>query len=147
MSQRLGASKGAARRGLVGGATALLVFGVLLVFVGLIAKTAGVTEDPNQAFGAVMTGLLPRWAGVIAILLVLTTVMSTADTEMFLTGGLLSRELARLRGAQTARSAAAATTIVNARVSIVLCSLVAIVLALLVRGGQLYVELSADREA
>lgn len=123
----------AARFGLIGGATAMLLFGALLVAVGLIARNAGVTTDPNQAFGAVMTKLLPPWAGALAILLVLSTVMSTADTEMFLTGGLLSREIGRLGRQKTASEVTVAVTVHRARLAVALCSVVAIILALLVR--------------
>jgi solute:Na+ symporter, SSS family len=123
----------AARVGLVGGALALLGFGVLLVLVGLIARGAAVTSDPNQAFGSVMTNLLPDWAATIAILLVLITVMSTADTEMFLTGGMISREILRFKGAKTVAAVAKSVDVRWARVGVLACSVAAILLALFVR--------------
>ena len=111
----------------------MLAFGGLLVLVGLIARSTAVTDDPNQAFGAVMTELLPPWAAAIAILLVLTTVMSTADTEMFLSGGLLSRELSRLQGHRSQDEIIASTSVKLARLAVSICTSVAVSLALYVR--------------
>jgi solute:Na+ symporter, SSS family len=123
----------AARIGLVGGALALVGFGALLVLVGLIARAASVTDDPNQAFRVVMTTMLPDWASIIAILLVLITVMSTADTEMFLTGGLVSREIMRFRGVRSVADIAKSVDVLQARIAVVACSVLAVLFALFVR--------------
>lgn len=123
----------AARVGLTGGGIALVSFGALLVAVGLIAAGRGLTTDPNAAFGAVMSAGLPQWAAVVAILLVLATVMSTADTEMFLTGGLISREIVRVRSRGTSAEIASSTSVPMARVAVILCSFAAMGFALLVR--------------
>ena len=129
----------AARIGLVGGAFSLLGFGTLLVIVGLIARAASVTDDPNQAFGAVMTTMLPGWASTVAIVLVLITVMSTADTEMFLTGGIVSREIMRWSRGRLAAKIASGVNVQWARVAVLGCSIAAVLLALFVRNlVQLY---------
>jgi Na+/proline symporter len=122
----------AARRGFVFGAAALFGFGVLLVLVGLIARTSMPGIDPNQAFGSVMTESLPPWAATAAILLVLTTVMSTADTEMFLLGGLAVREIAKFKGRQHPADVAASISVSDARLAVITCSISAALFALFV---------------
>lgn len=87
----------AARVGLVAGSLMLMAFGFGLVGLGILARNSEVTDSPDSAFIDVLAMRLPSWGLAAAVVLVLSTIMSTADTEMFLLSGMAERELARIR--------------------------------------------------
>jgi len=98
--QRLYAARSpaAARTGLLGAAVLFMVFGTVLVFVGIEANSLGLTTDPDAAFLAFFESGLPSWLTPLLVVLVLSAIMSTADTEVFLLSGLVLREADRLPG-------------------------------------------------
>jgi Na+/proline symporter len=106
--QRIYAAKSdrAARMGLFGGAGMLMLFGGALVALGIVARQSALITTPDAAFTGALSLLLPRWAVTLAVVLVLSTIMSTADTELFLLSGMLHREFIRLRGVLAPREIA-----------------------------------------
>lgn len=88
------ASDKEAKSGFIGGGLAFLIFGFLIVSVGITARNLGL-QDADNAFVEVMTNHLPGSVAALVGLLVLAAMMSTADTEVFLLTGLAQREIAR----------------------------------------------------
>nr|VFK17016.1 MAG: Na+/proline symporter [Candidatus Kentron sp. LFY] len=85
-------SDSAARNGLMVAGILFLLFGFILVEIGIYAREIG-TADPNSAFVETITTGLPVWAAILAVLMVVSAVMSTSDTEMFVLTGMLQHEL------------------------------------------------------
>jgi len=83
-----------AKIGFVVGAFGFLLFGFVIVSIGIAAHQFGVT-DANSAFVQVMTSTLTPVLTLVVTLMVLSAIMSTADTETFLLTGLVQRELQR----------------------------------------------------
>jgi Na+/proline symporter len=81
--------------GLILGAAAMMLFGALLVFIGLVAKGVAPDSLPDAAFSTALGSSIPSWATVTAVALVLVSVLSTADTEIFLLASLIGREAGR----------------------------------------------------
>lgn len=100
--QRVYAAKDSpsARKGLWIGALLMLGLGYVLVELGLAAFAAAPTIAADDAFVASIRGGLPEWAVIAAIVLVLISVISTADTEIFLVASLLQAQILRVRGQQ-----------------------------------------------
>lgn len=94
--QRIYAAKDntTARRGLFLGGISFIFYGLILVYVGIAAKSLGVTSS-DSAFVEVITNYLPSSASTFVIFLVLSAVMSTSDTEMFLLTAMVQREIKR----------------------------------------------------
>jgi Na+/proline symporter len=89
----------AAKVGFFQGGTWLLLGGLLLSWLGVLARHLQVTDTPDLAFGALMSNALtPALQGLVALLM-FVTIVSTADTEIFLLGSLLQREYGRYAGA------------------------------------------------
>lgn len=85
----------AAKVGFFQGGTWLLLGGLLLSWLGIVARHLHVTESADSAFGALMSNALdPALQGLVAVLM-FVTIVSTADTEIFLLGSLLQREYGR----------------------------------------------------
>ena len=80
--------------GFFGGGILFVLFGFVIVAIGIIAKNIGL-EDPDSAFVEVMTTHLPLALAGLVALLVLSAMMSTADTETFLLTGLTQHEIKR----------------------------------------------------
>jgi len=120
--QRIYAAKSdqAARRGLFGGGVMLLVFGGFLVSLGIVARQSAAITSPDSAFTQTLSQLLPFWAVLLAVVFVLSTIMSTADTELFLLSGMLHRELIRFRGANAPQTIAAKESIWETRLLMLL---------------------------
>ena len=91
--QRIFAAKNAAHasRGLWIGAGAMLAFGGMLVALGILALSAGVVSSPETAFIDTLSVSLPLWAQIVAVVLVLSTIMGTADTELFLLSSMAAK--------------------------------------------------------
>jgi Na+/proline symporter len=81
--------------GLVFGAVLMLLFGALLVYVGLSAKALAPTSVADDAFATALSSGIPKWVVTTAIVLVLVSVLSTADTEIFVLTSLIGREASR----------------------------------------------------
>jgi len=120
----------AARNGLVWGAILMMIFGVSLVALGLIARNSGTIHSADNAFVQSLSTMLPHWALIVAIVLVLSTVMSTADTEMFLISGMTLREILRLKGGKSSKEIKEKQSVLGTRVIMILVTLSAVLLAL-----------------
>lgn len=128
--QRIYAAKSdkAAQNGLYLGGLSFLLFGFVLVGIGIAARHIGVT-NPDTAFVNAITTNLPEWAALLAILMVLSAVMSTSDTELFLLTGMLQHELARFKKIAPTISAFF-IKVSGARVLLILLSVLAVIMAL-----------------
>lgn len=119
-----------AKIGLLSGGMLLLVFGVFLVFLGLIAKNSGVITSPDTAFTQVLSTLLPPWAVVLSIVLVVSIIMSTADTEIFLLSGMSLREIIRYKGIKDLKIIKEKQTVLGTRILMIVITACAILLSL-----------------
>jgi len=81
--------------GLVFGAVLMLLFGALLVYVGISAKALAPTSIADDAFTTALSSGIPKWVVTTAVALVLVSVLSTADTEIFVLTSLIGREASR----------------------------------------------------
>lgn len=133
--QRIYAAKSdrAARTGFIVGAVSVLLFGYLLVQLGLIAKAADITKDPDMAFVAAMSVTLPIWAQYLAAILVLSTIMGTADTELFLLAGMLGREASRVQGKHELAEIMGSQSLTKSRVYLLAVCVSAVILSLVFR--------------
>jgi len=133
--QRIYAARSAmaARNGFLLGAASLLIFGYLLVQLGLLAHAGAITQNPDSAFVAALGIGLPVWALHLAVILVLSTILGTADTEIFLLSGMLGRELSRLRGGKNAEDVSRAQSVLQSRVLVILVAVAAVAFSLVFR--------------
>jgi solute:Na+ symporter, SSS family len=133
--QRIYAAKSnqSAKYGLFGGGFMLLVFGGFLVSLGIVARQSASITSPDSAFTQTLSQLLPFWAVLLAVVFVLSTIMSTADTELFLLSGMLHREMIRIRGANTPLAIAAKESVWETRLLMVLIAGVAMSLSFIFR--------------
>lgn len=92
--QRIYSAKSAsvARSSLLTVTLLFLVFGFFLTLVGATAKTHFPNIDPNQAFYWGLLQLLPPWLLGFAIVMVLATIMSTIDTEVYLISSTIAKD-------------------------------------------------------
>lgn len=81
--------------GLIFGAALMLLFGALLVYVGMSAKEIAPKSVADDAFSTALSGGIPNWVVTTAVALVLVSVLSTADTEIFVLTSLIGREASR----------------------------------------------------
>lgn len=81
--------------GLSFGAILMLLFGLLLVYIGVSAKVIAPASVADAAFSTALSGGIPPWVVTAAIALVLVSVLSTADTEIFVLTSLIGREASR----------------------------------------------------
>lgn len=123
----------AASGGLLVGAVSLMIFGAMLVQLGILAKVGGVAMSADTAFVDALSSGLPMWATYLAVILVLSTIMGTADTEIFLLSGMLSRELFRIKGIYDEEEISRRQSIVKSRIFVVLIAASAVGLALIFR--------------
>jgi len=123
-------SNTSARIGLISGAALMMLFGVALVVLGLIAKNSGTITNADNAFVQSLSTMLPHWALIVAIILVLSTVMSTADTEMFLLSGMTLREILRLRGERKNNEIKNKQSVIGTRILMVIITSSAVLLSL-----------------
>lgn len=95
--QRVYAAKSSAssRNGLWLGGLLMLLFGVVLVQLGIHAFAVAPSSVADDAFVSSVRLGLPEWASLLAVILVLISVISTADTEIFLVSSLLQSERRR----------------------------------------------------
>jgi len=123
----------AASRGLLIGAAGMLLFGAMLVLLGILSKAGGVALSPDSAFVDAMSSGLPAWATSLAVILVLSTIMGTADTEIFLLAGMLGRELLRVRGVRDVDSIIYRQSVTKSRVLVIVIAGSAVALSLIFR--------------
>jgi SSS family solute:Na+ symporter len=133
--QRVYAAKSdkAASLGLVIGAVCIMVFGYFLVQLGLIARGTGLTKSADAAFVDALSVGLPDWATYLAIVLVLSTIMGTADTEIFLLAGMLGREASRVIGVMGTHEVAQKQSVKKSRWLVVAITAIAVALSLVFR--------------
>jgi Na+/proline symporter len=84
-------SSSSARKGLIAGGIALAAYGSLIVFIGILGKTSGLSEDADNVFLNVLQNALPPAVLTMAVLATISAILSTADTEIFLVSSLLER--------------------------------------------------------
>lgn len=119
-----------AKAGLVLAAILFIVFGFGIAGLGVFAKVGLPNIDPNNAFVESVVSLMPKWAFVTVILLVFSSIMSTADTEIFLLSSILSREITRWKnGYKSNRETSENTKITIARVCVVVITLLGLILS------------------
>ncbi|MBI5450158.1 MAG: hypothetical protein HY940_02260 [Gammaproteobacteria bacterium] len=123
----------AASGGLIIGAASMLMFGALLALLGILTKEGGITLSPDSAFVDAISSGLPAWAAYLTVILVLSTIMGTADTEIFLLAGILGRELLRIRGVRDVEAMAHRQSISKSRVLVIVIAGSAVVLSLIFR--------------
>lgn len=87
-----------ARIGFIIGALILLFFGGLLIWLGIEARSIPAVSGPDAALVEIVQEVLPGPLAYAAIVLILSAIISTADTEIFLLSGLAVREQLRLKG-------------------------------------------------
>lgn len=119
-----------ARGGLVIGAVFLMFYGGLLILLGVAARDVTGIQGPDTAFVEIVTTLDSEFLSMLAVLLVISAVTSTADTELFLLSGLSSRQWLRLTKSHEGRDLAAAESVSLGRWSLVFVWISALVMAL-----------------
>jgi Na+/proline symporter len=77
--------------------------------------------------------MLPHWAVVIAVVLVISVIMSTADTEIFLLSGMTLREILRLRGLKESSVISQKQSIRASRILMIIITCSAVLLSLVFR--------------
>lgn len=116
-----------ANKGLVLASVLFILFGLGLCGLGIFAKAGLPAIDPNNAFVDSVTTLLPVWASTLVVLLVFSSIMSTADTEIFLLSSILSRELIRWKGGyKNNKLTSEQTTTSHARIAIIIVTVLSI---------------------
>lgn len=130
--QRIYAAKSvrSARGGLVIGAVLLMFYGGLLVLLGVAARDVSGIQGADAAFVEIVTTLDSEFLSVLAVLLVISAVTSTADTELFLLSGLSSRQWLRLTKRHEGTDLRAAESVSLGRWSLVFVWISALVMAL-----------------
>ncbi|MFZ2864413.1 MAG: hypothetical protein WA440_06645, partial [Ignavibacteriaceae bacterium] len=121
----------AASAGLIIGAVSMMLFGAMLALLGIIANQGGITTNADTAFVDALSSGLPTWATYLAVILVLSTIMGTADTEIFLLAGMLGRELFRFRGIYNEEEIMRRQSIKNNRILVIAIAVCAVSLALI----------------
>lgn len=86
-----------ARIGFLMGAGVFMIIGFVGIGFGVLAYSLAL-PDPNTAFVEILSNHLQPSLGFAVALLVLSALMSTADTEIFLLTGLIAHEQARWGG-------------------------------------------------
>ena len=82
-----------ARTGFILGGIALLAYGVLISMIGIEAHSLSGIDSADTAFVSVLTEHLDTKLIPFAALLLLASVMSTIDTQIFLLAGLFERQI------------------------------------------------------
>jgi len=98
--QRVFAAKDpdAARLGLYGSAALYFLFGIALIFLGLVAKVALPAIEAQQAMPALMVHLLPAGLIGVAVMAFLSIAMSTGDSALLVAATTLQNDVyARFR--------------------------------------------------
>ena len=118
----------AARNGFIIGAAVLSFLGLMLIVLGIFAAATGST-NADEAFGYMMRSRLPRWANIPLALMILSVIISTVDTEIFLLGGLAERQIERAMG-RSEKELAAGARLGRSRLWVTCCALCAVICAI-----------------
>lgn len=81
-----------ARRSLFTATVLWLIFGFFITLVGVAAKSHFPNIDPNEAFYWGLFGTLPSWLFGLGVVMVLATIMSTIDTEVYLLSSTIAKD-------------------------------------------------------
>lgn len=119
-----------ARTGLIAGGWMILAYGFLLAEVGVLARNSSLISDADSAFTSVLFSLLPPWGSILAVLLVLVVILSTADTEIFLLSGMIERERLRLIGVDTGQKISHSESTAYSRVWLFVITVIGTIVAL-----------------
>lgn len=87
-----------AMKGFIIGSIVLLFFGGLLIWLGIEARSISAVSGGDSALVEIIQEVLPGIFSLVAIILILSAVISTADTEIFLLSGLAVREQLHIKG-------------------------------------------------
>ena len=91
-----GATESAVRVGVAVNAVALLLFALVPVLFGMIARSAFPDiADPNAVLPTVLTRELPPWLGAIALSAVFSTEVDTSDAILFMLSSSASQDVYR----------------------------------------------------
>jgi Na+/proline symporter len=118
----------AAKTGFFIGAGVLSFLGFMLIVLGIFAAATGAT-NADEAFGYMMQSRLPSWATVPLALMILSVIVSTIDTEIFLLGGLAERQIERVQG-RAENELAAGSKLGRSRVWVACCASAAVLSAI-----------------
>lgn len=81
-----------ARNSLFAVAALFLIFGFFMTLIGIAAKNHFPNIDPNEAFFWGLSGLLPFWLLGAAVVMILATIMSTVDTEVYMLASNIAKD-------------------------------------------------------
>lgn len=81
-----------ARKSLFSVTALFLIFGFAITIVGVVARNHFANLDPNSAFYYGLFQLLPPYLLGAAIVMVLATIMSTIDTEVYLVASSIAKD-------------------------------------------------------
>lgn len=97
--QRIYSAKTAsvARKSLYTSTILWLIFGFFITLVGVAAKIRFPNIDPNEAFYWGLFGILPSWLVGLGVVMVLATIMSTIDTEVYLLSSTIAKDFVASR--------------------------------------------------
>ena len=92
-----------ARNAFFSSAIGFFFFTIVIALVGIGARIANLTDNPDEAFVTAALQAASEWPffGAIVLLTVFSAVLSTADTETFLLGGMLARAIKRFGSADS----------------------------------------------
>ena len=80
-----------AKKSIIIAGFAFLILTILMVTLGLKIHAQLPTADPNNAFIEFLSGNLPTTIGILLSLLIMTSIFSVSDTELFLSSILVGR--------------------------------------------------------
>ncbi|MFC1805499.1 sodium:solute symporter [Planctomycetota bacterium] len=108
------------RGGLIIAGLMLPVIGVILAAIGFAARGHYPGLAPQSALVRVFRGMLPSSVEALGLLLLLSAVMSTADTALFIIAPSLSINVLRLSEKRGARRATAVIIVITVAIAVVL---------------------------
>lgn len=84
---------------LMAGGLSIFIWGAFVVAIGVAIASAFPNIDPSGAFIEVTTKHFPHWLTGLVVVLLLSSLISTADTTLFMAAVMFNKEWKRLRGA------------------------------------------------
>ncbi len=88
-------SNATARTGMIAAGLGFAIYGVILALIGIAAREASLTDDPDAAFLAVVLAQDQGLLSALVVVAVFSAILSTADTETFLISSLVENERRR----------------------------------------------------
>ena len=83
------------RQGLLVNAAGFILFGLFVVILALKIKSNHPDADPNSAFFLILETGLPGWLSAMLALLLFSSLISTADTELFVISTIINKQIGR----------------------------------------------------